>query len=522
MKPQTNGKPASPAEPTRQFKSHEDHSHSVMPILMALMVLCPPGAFALSGGERISVDLTVYNENLSLIRELRKLDLKKGESTVVLGQIPETIDGTSLHFRSLTDPDGVRILEQNYQYDLVHQAKILEKYLGREIEFVRINPETDREYVVSGTLLATGYLPQPTYGNSPANYIGTGGMVAEIDGKIEINPVGRIILPGLPGGLILRPQLEWLMVSSRSGELEAEVSYLAGQLSWSSDYVAVLGSNDRELGLTGWVTLTNNSGTTFENAGLKLVAGDVNIVRERFAAMEMMQGKTTLDASEPQFQASDLFEFKLYTLNRRTNLKTSETKQIELVSGRDVPAKKVFVYDGLADQWRSWYRNSSYRSHSSLGQQSNTKVGVFVMFTNSEKDGLGIALPKGKVRVYKKDDDGKEQFVGEDLIDHTAKDEEVRLYLGNAFDLVGERIQKDFRSLGSGQVVEETIQVKVRNHKTEEAEVLVYEHPWRWSQWEIIASDAKWEKIDQSTLKFPMRVPRDGERVITYTIRYSW
>jgi len=520
MKPRFNGKRAFAA--VSKTRTIYAALHPALPILIAMMLFPAGAGFAASGGERVSVDLTIYNENLSLVRELRKLDLQEGESRVVLGQIPATIDGTSLHFRSLTDPEGVGILEQNYQYDLVHQAKILEKYIGREVEFVRIDPGTDREYTVAATLLATGYLPQPAYGNSPTSYIGTGGMVAEIGGKIEINPVGRIVLPGLPGGLILRPQLEWLMASSRSGEHQAEVSYLAGQLSWSSDYVAVLGSSDRELSLTGWVTLTNNSGTTFEDARLKLVAGDVNIVREKFTARAMSLGKATLDASEPQFRQSDLFEFKMYTLNRRTTLKTSEAKQIELISGRDIPARKVFMYDGLADQWRSWYRNSSYRSHSSLGQQSNPKVGVFVMFTNSEKSGLGIALPKGKVRVYKKDDDGKEQFVGEDLIDHTAKDEEIRLYLGNAFDLVGERIQKDFRSLASGQVVEETIQVTMRNHKKEEVEVLVYEHPWRWNQWEIMKSDANWEKVDQSTVKFPVRIPKDGEKVITYTIRYSW
>jgi hypothetical protein len=217
-----------------------------------------------------------------------------------------------------------------------------------------------------------------------------------------------------------------------------------------------------------------------------------------------------------------LFEFKLYSLNRRTDLKTNETKQIELVSGNNVPSQKVFIYDGLAQQWRGWYRNSSYRSHSSLGQQSNPKVGVYVIFPNNEKSGLGIPLPKGKIRVYKEDDDGNEQFVGEDLIDHTAKDEEVRLYLGNAFDIVGERVQKDFRSFASGKVVEETIEIKVRNHKKEDVEVLVHEHPWRWSEWEIVRSDAEWEKADQSTLKFPVKIPKDGEKVLTYTIRYSW
>jgi hypothetical protein len=226
--------------------------------------------------------------------------------------------------------------------------------------------------------------------------------------------------------------------------------------------------------------------------------------------------------AEPQFEQTDLFEYKLYTLQRRTNLRNNETKQIELINGRNVDAKKVFIYDGLSDQWRYWLNDYSYRNQGSFGQQSNQKVGVFVLLKNDSKSGLGIPLPKGKVRVYKRDEDGKEQFIGEDQIDHTPKDEEIRLYLGNAFDIVGERAQKDFKSFAGGRVVEETIEIKIRNHKKESAEVLVYEHPWRWSEWKITNSSAKWEKVDQSTLKFPVNVGKDQESIITYTIRYSW
>jgi hypothetical protein len=226
-------------------------------------------------------------------------------------------------------------------------------------------------------------------------------------------------------------------------------------------------------------------------------------------------------AVEPQFKQTDLFEYKLYSLQRRTDLNNNETKQIELTSGKNVSSKKVFIYDGMADQWRYWINNYSYRSQGSFGQQSNQKVGVFVTFRNDEKSGLGIALPKGKVRVYKKDEDGKEQFIGEDQIDHTPKDEELKLYLGNAFDIVGERAQKDFKKV-SDRVVEETFEIKIRNHKNEPAEVQVYEHPWRWNQWEITKSNLDWEKVDQSTIKFPVKIAKDGERVVSYTIRYSW
>ncbi len=491
-------------------------------ILSILTLRAQPNQATLSE-KPVNVDLTIYNQHLSLIREERIIRLAKGLSRVALADIPSTIDATSVHFLSITDPRGVGILEQSYQYDLVHQAKVLEKYVGKEIEFVRIDPSTNKEFIVRGKLLATGYQLQPTYGASYLSYHSFGGMIAEIDGKIEINPTGRLILPQLPEGFILKPQLEWLVRSERGGEHRAEVSYLAGQLSWQADYVALLHPNGAAIDLTGWVTLTNHAGTSFRNAGLKLVAGDINIVKE---AMEYdkkaMRVQATGDVAEPQFRQSDLFEYKLYTLQRRIDIRNNETKQIELVTGRSAQAKKVFIYDGLSDSWRAWSRNYSYRSQGSFGQQSNTKVGVFVTFKNSETSGLGIPLPKGKVRVYQRDEDGKEQFIGEDQIDHTAKDEEVRLYLGNAFDIVGQRIQKDFKTLAGGRVVEETIDIRVRNHKKEDVEVQVYEHPWRWSQWEIIKSSSDWTKIDQSTLCFPLKIKKDGEGVMTYTLRYSW
>ena len=473
-------------------------------------------------GDRTSVDLTIYNQNLSLIREERSVNIPNGLSHIVIPDIPATIDGTSLHFLSQTDPMAVRVLEQNYQYDLVNQGKLLEKYVGKNVEFVRYNEETKKEYTVTGKLLAAGQPggKQPVYANP--NYPAISGMIAEINGKIEVDPVGRLVLPNLPEGLILKPQLEWLVSNSHPGDHKVELSYLAGALSWSADYVAVLDKSDANLDMTGWVTLTNNSGTNFKDAGLKLVAGDINRVREGSEQYRTMNGLAMGKIEAPQFKQTELFEYKLYTLQRRTDLNASETKQLELVSGRNVSSKKVFIYDGLSDQWRGWYNNYSYRNQESFGQQSNSKVGVFITFKNDEKSGLGIPLPKGKVRVYKRDVDGKEQFIGEDQIDHTPKDEELKLYLGNAFDLVGERAQTDFKSSISGHNVEETIQIKVRNHKSESVTVQVYEHPWRWNQWEITKSNVEWTKVDQSTIKFPVTIGKDSEKVITYTIRYSW
>ncbi len=490
---------------------------------LGLPIRKPDDSKPINAGERKTLDLTVYNQDLCLVREERVLSLPSGFSRVILPEIPATIDGTSLHFRAMHDPAGVRILEQNYQYDLVNQGKLLEKYLGWEVQFVRIDPATQKEYSVTGRLLATGYVPRyASIGSAPV-YDYAGGMVAEIGGKIELNPAGRLILPRLPEGLILRPQLEWLLNSSEAGEHRVELSYLAGGLSWECDYVALLNAKDTRLDLTGWVTLTNGSGTSFRNASLKLVAGDVNIVKKGMETIMRSEELRDADAAgQPQFRQSDLFEYKLYTMQRPTDLADNETKQIELASGQNIAAQKVFVYDGLEDQWRAWANDASYRTQGSLGQISNPKVGVYITFRNSSGSGLGIPLPKGKVRVYKRDDDGKEQFIGEDQIDHTPKDEEIRLYLGNAFDIVGERTQKNFRSYANGHVVEETYEIRIRNHKKEPVTVFVAEHPWRWSQWEVVSSTGEWTKIDQTTLRFPVTVKRDGESVVAYTIRYSW
>jgi len=472
--------------------------------------------------ERKSVDLTVYNSNLALVREERTISLNKGSNRVVVPDIPSTIDPTSLHFSSLTDPTGVRVLEQNYQYDLVNQGKLLEKYLGKQVEFLRLDPERKKEYSVTGRILAVGGNPEQ-YGLGAGGEGVNPGLVAEIGGKIELNPSGRLVLPSLPEGLVLKPQLEWLLTSAKEGEHRSEISYLAHALSWNCDYVALLDKEDSHLDLKGWVTLVNNSGTAFKDAGLKLVAGDVNLVREEGYAGARATMKMAADVvEEPQFQQKELFEYKIYSLQRRTDLANNESKQIELVTAKNAAAKKSLIYDGLDQGWHYWVNNENYRSQATFGQQGNPKVGVYVTFRNDEKSGLGMPLPKGKVRVYKRDDDGREQFVGEDQLDHTPKDEEVRLYLGNAFDVVGSRVQTDFRSLSSGHMVEETFEIKVRNHKKEAVEVMVYEHPWRGNQWDILKSSVPAEKIDQTTIRFPLKIAADKEKSVVYSLRYTW
>lgn len=493
--------------------------HSIFSSLLCvfLFITAVHAQPASTASERQSVDLTIYNSDMALVREERTINLVEGLNRVIVPDVPATIDGTSLHFSSLTNPSAMQVLEQNYQYDLVHQAKLLEKYIGKEVEFYRTDPNTKKEYAVNAKLLSSGWQAQG--GNQ---FSATGQMIAEVNGKIELAPEGRLVLPSLPEGLILKPQLEWLLKNSSTGKHKTEISYLASQINWNCNYVVLLDASDTHLDLTGWVTLTNHSGTTFKNAGLKLVAGDVNRLQENPRPLRKASGIVFNDVAEPQFQQKELFEYKLYSLQRKTDLDDNETKQIELTSATNVLAKKLFIYDGTDGQWRYWMNNVSYREQGSFGQQSNKKVGVYVTFKNDSASGLGMPLPKGKVRVYKRDDDGKEQFIGEDEIDHTPKGEEIKTYLGNAFDLVGERVQKDFRVVVSGHVVEETFEIKLRNHKTEPAEIFVYEHPWRWNEWDIKTATAAWEKIDQTTIRFPIKLQKDEEKTINYTIRYNW
>ena len=443
--------------------------------------------------EKISTQLTIYNDNFALIHEERNVNLNEGINKIIIDEIPSTIDGTSLYFESKTAKDKVKILEQNFHFDLVHQGKLLEKYLNKEVEFVRFDETTKKEISFFGKLLSTGFTL------SGIDYHNNGNMIAEINGKIEIAPIGRLLLPSLPEGLITKPQLEWMLENSLKGKHNVEMSYLAKGISWNANYVARLSEDDKKIDLIGWVTISNSCGTSFQNANLKLVAGDVNIVKEKMQYdRNMTLGIETFGASS-QFEQKEFFEYKLYSLQRKTNLNNNETKQIEFISSNEIPVKKSFIYDGTRRE----------------------KVGVFVNFKNDEKSKLGIALPKGIVRVYKKDDEEKEQFIGEDEISHTSKDEEIKLYLGNAFDIVGQRVRKNVEEVRRREF-SETIEITLKNHKKEDIEILVYEHPNEFSKWQILESNEKWEKISNGEIKFTLKIPKDGEKTILYTIEYEY
>ena len=453
------------------------------------------------------VALTIYNQNFGVVRERRKVDVPEKIGTIQFTDVASQIDGTSVHFKSLTDPSAT-VLEQNYEYDLVSADKLLEKYIDKQIAVL-----TKDGSRYSGKLLSFD-----------ANQ-----LVIRQDGeKSEIVMVQRgdnvkdIQFGALPEGLITKPTLVWKLATEKVGQQLIEVAYQTAGINWQADYNAVLNPNDTKLDLNGWVTINNQSGATYKDAKLKLIAGDVRRVQppQSFVSGLAMRKMALNEAATGGFEEKSFFEYHLYTLGRLATVAQNQTKQIELLKAGDVPVKKIFLYDGTP-QYRFYgglMNDASYGS-----EEGNKKVNVVIEVKNSKDNNMGMALPKGKVRLYKRDEaDGSLEFIGEDQIDHTPKDETIKLHIGDAFDIVGERKRTNYSVDMSRHIIIESFEIRVRNHKTEAVEVLVKETLYRWNNWEITDSNQKWTKYDSNTIHFPVKVDKDGEQVITYTVRYTW
>jgi hypothetical protein len=481
--------------------------HSLTTILLAFALTTT--AFAVSEKQEEGVALTIYNQNFGVVREKRNVDVKEKEGTIRFADVASQIDGTSVQFKSLTDPNAT-VLEQNYEYDLVSADKLLEKYIDKQIAVL-----TKDGSRYSGNLLSFD-----------ANQL----VIRQEGDKAEIvNPgivmvqrgdnVKDIQFGALPEGLITKPTLVWKLATEKVGQQLIEVAYQTGGINWQADYNAILNPSDTKLDLGGWVTIDNQSGATYKDAKLKLIAGDVRRVQQpQVYAMGAMRKMAV--ANEAGFAEKAFFEYHLYTLGRPTTVAQNQTKQIELLKVADVPVKKVFLYDG-APQYRFYGGLNEDASYGS--EEGNKKVSVIVEIKNSKENNLGMPLPKGKMRLYKRDEaDGSLEFIGEDEIDHTPKDETIKLHIGDAFDIVGERKRTDFHVDVNAHVITESFEIRVRNHKTEPVEVLVKETLYRWNNWEITESNQKWTKYDSNTIHFLVKVDKNGEQVITYTVRYTW
>ena len=463
----------------------------------------------------------------AVVRDIRRLDLQQGTNLVQFTDVAQFIDPTTVTLADLSvlaahqGKAGIKVLEQKFQFDLVSPTKLLDKYIDKIIT-VNVNRGDGNVEPVTGTLLSSNQ----------------GRLVLQADDGIRVlNEVSDIQLGALPGGLITRPTLQWKLWSAQVGSRAVRTSYQTDGITWRSDYNLVLNRDDTRADMGAWVSIVNMSGTTYKDASLKLIAGDV----QRFNRGQQHGYKTHRsrvamameDGASAGFQEKSFFEYHLYTLPQPTTIDQNSTQQISLFpTVRDFKVEKVLVYYGLpqSGQWGF----TKPQSDRNLGQQSNKKVDIYIRFDNKEQNKLGMPLPKGKVRVYKLDGPadvhgataagGGEslEFVGEDLIDHTAKNEKVLVKIGQAFDVTGERTQVDFKSNYAQHWIEETIRITVKNAKDRPQKVVIRENLYRWVNWKLIDRTHDFEKINSRTIHFEVQVPAEGEQTVQYTVKYNW
>jgi len=433
-------------------------------------------ALGLAGAAQAEVAVTVYNQDLGVVRETRSFELPKGEGLLRFRDVASQIDPTSV---SLSGPEGFKVLEQSYDYDLVSSDKLLQKYLG-----LRLSGFDKNGKPYEGTLLSFD-----------------GGQVVLGDAKggammLSRAELTRLDFPELPGGLLSRPTLSWKVRAAKAESRDLALTYMSTGLSWHAEYVAVVAEDEKHLDLTGWVSLENNCGASFKDAQLKLVAGQVNRAPEpRMLRKELMSMAAAPMAANDGFAEKGFFEYHLYTLGHRLDLKDQQVKQVELLKASQVPVKKVYTY---------------------AGQEDAKRVKVELEFENKESQGLGLPLPAGKLKAYKADTDGSLQFIGEDAVDHTPKDEKLRVELGKSFDVVGERKELALRKI-SDKVYEQSVEIKLRNHRKEAVDVVVVEKAW--GDWQLTQSEPAGRKKDAQTLEFSVSLPADAERTVSYTLR---
>ena len=468
--------------------------------------------------------LTIYNQNFFVAREYVPLDLGPGVNHAQFAGIASHLEPDSVILR---DPGGrsLQVLEQNYRNDPISQELLLSFYEGKTIDF--LVQRADKQEIIKGKIVRSGYIPSTYYAQNYQQPSFTQPII-EVDGVLRFGLPGQPLFPTLSGDTVLKPTLSWLLQTNDPGKFDAEISYVAGGMSWQSDYNIVVSDNPKGktdlLDMVGWITMRNQSGKTFENANIKLMAGDVNKLQPASVAGRMYaaEAKAMNDAAAPVVSEKSFDEFHLYSLARPTTLHDQETKQVEFVRSTGIHAQRLYVYDGAQVAQYGYYNLEQIRQDQNYGTQSNPKVWVMEEFKNAEANHLGIALPKGKLRFYRRDTDGHLEFVGENVIDHTPKDETIRIFTGNSFDVVGERKRTNYRVDSSQHWMDESFEIRVRNHKKEAVTVRVVEHLYRWTNWKLSEQSDPSRKTDAQTVEFPVTIAPDGEQVVTYTVHYSW
>lgn len=471
------------------------------------------GGLVLAGSAAAQTALTIYNQNLAVVRESVPIALEPGETRIHFDRATAQALADSVVLR---DPAGnVRfsILEQGYRNDPVNRSLLLRHFEGQTIEFRTALPDGSVQ-LVRGRIIRSGHVP----GGQPQD------PIIEVDGKLRFQLPGEPLFPTLGDDSILRPTLSWTIASEAEASFDAQLSYLSNGFQWSADYNLVAPEQDEEtVTLTGWVTVRNESGTAFEDATVKLVAGNVNIIQPPDIRLQrargMMAEMALADASGGVEQKS-FDDFHLYTLRRPLSIRDRETKQVEFIRAPEVTASKHYVYDPVSMRH---FGGGGPQIEPMQGQQFPKDVGIYWRFTNDEESGLGMPLPAGRVRFYREDgDDGNLEFVGENNLGHTPRNEEVSLYTGNAFDLVGERSVVDFRRDDRERWLTETIEIQVRNRSEAAKTITVREHLWRWMNWEIEEADAEFEKKDAQRIEFEVPLEANEEKTLRFRVRYSW
>ena len=462
-------------------------------VLVFAMVFVVSIAFAAdlasSSKDRKSVALTIYNNELALVKEVRTFNILKGVFNLRFEDVASKIDPTSVQVNPTGGP-GFSVLEQNYEFDLITPSKLMEKYIGKKLKVI-LPPkkEGEEERIVDATLLSTNE-----------------GYVYKVDNDIYLwfNP--QVILPTLPKDLVSRPTLVWMMDGGGEGAQNLEVSYLTSGFSWRCDYILAVSDDDKSGDFSSWVTITNASGATYEDASVQLIAGEIHRVQPARAGGMYVEERTAAKAeAAPQFAEEAFFEYHLYTLNRNATVKDNQTKQVSLLTASDIPLKKRYIVRSQAGMWRY--------------DEERGKVGVFMEFENSKAKKLGMALPKGKVRVYKMDKRGQQEFLGEDEIDHTPVDEKVKIEIGKAFDIVYEGRMLNYRQI-TKRIQEYDMEYEIRNHKEEVVTVEIEANIY--GDWEITKSTHKWVKETANRARFEVPVGANGKQKVDYTVRVSW
>ena len=477
--------------------------------------------------------LTIYNQDFAVVRQDLPLDLKSGENQVNVNDITMHLEPDSVILRDPTGKHAVQVLEQNYRADPVSEPLLLSLYEGKTISFEVVTPQGTQ--IVKGKVIRSGYTPHDYFAmNRYGQQYDQGQMAAaaaqpiiEVNGQLRFSLPGTPVFPSLTDDTILKPRLEWMLATDKAGKFPAEFSYVTGGMSWQADYNIVAPEKGDLVDIVGWVTMDNQTGKTFENARIKLMAGDVNKIQpgmsdRRVMQMEVINGAAGMAGPPVTEKAFD--EYHLYTLERTTTLRDRETKQVEFIHAAGVGTKQIYIYDGLkidANRYNGWGWDNIRNDHS-YGTESNPKIWVMREFVNAQANHLGMPLPKGRVRFYRRNDDGQIEFTGENVIDHTPRDETVRIYTGNAFDLAGERRRTNYLVDMGKSTATESFEIKVRNHKKEPVDIRVVEHLYRALTWDIASSSADYKKTDAHTIEFPVTIAPDGEKTITYTAHYTW